>query len=90
MPCPRLTFTINSITIAAQLNGVSRDAGLRGASRAQPALPDPDHTGGGNFDLLTILRREDGFPLNPRPKGEGRVNAHATHHYLRQWRNTPA
>ena len=32
---------------------MSRDAGLRGASRAQPALPDPDHTGGGNIDLLT-------------------------------------
>jgi thiamine pyrophosphokinase len=28
---------------------VSRDAGLRGASRAQPALPDPGHTGGGNI-----------------------------------------
>jgi thiamine pyrophosphokinase len=36
---------------AAQLNGVSRDAGLRGASRAQPALPDPDHTGGGILSL---------------------------------------
>jgi thiamine pyrophosphokinase len=43
---------------------VSRDAGLRGASRAQPALPDPDHAGGGNIDSrLAILRREDGFPL---------------------------
>jgi thiamine pyrophosphokinase len=29
---------------------VSCDAGLRGASRAQPELPDPDHAGGGNID----------------------------------------
>jgi thiamine pyrophosphokinase len=44
---------------------VSRDAGLRGASRAQPELPDPDHAGGGNIVYSsTILRREDGFVLN--------------------------
>lgn len=28
---------------------MSRDAGLRGASRAQPAIPDPGHAGGGNI-----------------------------------------
>jgi thiamine pyrophosphokinase len=32
---------------------VSCDAGLRGASRAQPELPDPGHAGGGNI-LLSI------------------------------------
>jgi thiamine pyrophosphokinase len=31
---------------------VSCDAGLRGASRAQPELPDPDHAGGGNIHFL--------------------------------------
>jgi thiamine pyrophosphokinase len=37
---------------------------LRGASNARPALPDPDHTGGGIlFFQPTILRREDGFIL---------------------------
>jgi len=44
---------------------VSRDAGLRGASRAQPALPDPDHTGGGtSLFKPNILRCEDVFILN--------------------------
>ena len=28
---------------------MSHDAGLRGASRARPELPDPDHAGGGNI-----------------------------------------
>ena len=44
---------------------MSHVAGLRGAGRAQPELPDPDHAGGGNIlYLLTILRREDGFVLH--------------------------
>jgi len=43
---------------------VSHDAGLRGASRAQPELPDPDHAGGGNivFSINHPLP-EDGFLL---------------------------
>src|SRR5258706_756211 len=37
---------------------------LRGASNARPALPDPDHAGGGILLFQpTILRREDGFIL---------------------------
>jgi len=44
---------------------VSRDAGLRGASRAQPAIPDPDHAGGGNIGFLfdQPSSAEDGFLL---------------------------
>jgi thiamine pyrophosphokinase len=44
---------------------VSRDAGLRGASRAQPATPDPDHAGGGNigFSINPPSSAEDGFLL---------------------------
>jgi thiamine pyrophosphokinase len=43
---------------------VSRDAGLRGASRAQPALPDPGHTGGGTpFANQTSSASEDVFIL---------------------------
>jgi thiamine pyrophosphokinase len=43
---------------------VPRDAGLRGASRAQPALPDPGHTGGGTpFTNQTSSASEDVFIL---------------------------
>ncbi len=44
---------------------MSRDAGLRGASRAQPATPDPDHAGGGNigFTIDRPSSAEDGFIL---------------------------
>jgi len=41
-----------------QLNGVPCDAGLRGASRAQPELPDPGHAGGGKiFGLFAPILR---------------------------------
>ena len=36
---------------------MSRDAGLRGASRAQPELPDPGHAGGGNIIEHPIILR---------------------------------
>jgi len=57
-----LTKTPARHITATQLNGVSRDAGLRGASRAQPALPDPDHAGGGILLFQpTILHHGDVF-----------------------------
>lgn len=43
---------------------MSCDAGLRGASRAQPALPDPGHTGGGTpITNQTSSASEDVFIL---------------------------